>query len=343
MSGSGSQAVLSAIASYLPEGRLSNADLAERFPDCTADEIKKDTGIESRCVVADDEFTSDLAVKAAQKLFALDERRREGIDVLILVTVSPDYIIPCTAPLVQHALGLPQETAAFDISLGCSGYTYGLNQAAALIESGRARKVLLITADRMSAYGTHAGRDIQTLFGDAGTASLIEASPTDADEQSRVSGGVIGDGKFGTDGAGAIHLWSPTSGVRGFTGNQQRDVPAATLEMNGLEVFTFSLRVVGKHVTEFLAGQGLNIDDVDLFVFHQANLFMIEHLRRRLKIASERFVVRIAEVGNTVSSTIPLALGQALEQGKVKAGDRVLLVGFGVGYSWGSVLLRYNG
>ncbi|MFT7463641.1 MAG: 3-oxoacyl-[acyl-carrier-protein] synthase-3, partial [Pseudohongiellaceae bacterium] len=247
-----------------------------------------------------------------------------------------------TAPLVQHALGLPQDISAFDISLGCSGYPSALNQAAALIESQRAAKVLLITADRMTAYTTHAGRDVQTIFGDGATASLIVAhTDTAKSSASSAARGVIGQGKFGSDGSGAEKLWVPTSGTRGFAGQVTRDVPSPTLEMNGLDVFAFTLRVVGKHVQQFLASQGLAIGDVDLFVFHQANRFMIEHLRRRLKIDSEHFAVHIAEVGNTVASTIPLALEQALLKGQIQPGQRVMLVGFGVGYSWGSVLLDY--
>ncbi len=343
--------MLAALASYLPEGRLTNAELVDRFGQGDAAQISEDTGIDSRCIAADGEFTSDMAARAAEALFAQRPSYRELIDTLILVTVTPDFAMPATAPLVQHALGLGKDIAAYDISLGCSGYPYALHQVAALIESGRARKVLLITADRMTVYTSHAGQDIQTLFGDAATASLIVASdlgdPGEHDGPDvpggGALGGVIGEGRFGSDGSGADRLWVPTSGTRGFAGQLTREVPSPTLEMNGIDVFAFTLRVVGKHVQQFLESQGLAVDDIDLFVFHQANRFMIEHLRRRLKIDEERFAVHIAKVGNTVSSTIPLALEQALADGAVKAGQRVLLVGFGVGYSWGSVLLDYSG
>jgi len=336
----GPRAVLRAIASYLPKDLLTNEDIFARYGEWSPEKISTKTGISTRHVCAADEFTSDLAVKAGERLFALDESFKEGIDQILLTTISPDYILPFTAGMVQDALGLPTTVAAFDITLGCSGYPYAMTQAAAMIESGRARKVLVITSDRFTGYTEAGGQDIRTLFGDAATASLIEAQD---DGKPPLSGGLIGATRLGTDGSGALNLLIPTAGMKGFLGAQKRDIKQPTVEMKGPEVFDFTLRVIPKHVRSFLESEGLAVEDVDIWVFHQANLFMIDHLRRRMKIPEEKFVEHIAEVGNTASSTIPMALQAAIDAGRVKPGHRVALLGFGVGYSWGTVLLEYQG
>jgi len=336
----GPKAVLTAIASYLPEALITNEAIVEQYQDWSEEKIVDTTGIHTRHTCADDEFTSDLAVKAAEALFAGDPGRRDDIDMLIVVTVSPDYITPHTSGLVQQALGLPTHVGALDVSLGCSGFTYALQLAAALIESGRSRKLLLITADRFTPYSEEGGQNVRTIFGDGATASLIEAQLPDGPV---LSGGVIGATSFGTDGSGAEYLRIPTGAMRGFVGDTQQPFSKPTVEMDGPQVFAFTIRVISKHIHEFLKSQDLGVEDVDLFVFHQANLFMIDHLRRRMKIPEEKFALHIAEVGNTVASTIPLALEKAIAEDRVHSGDRVALVAFGVGYSWGSVLLDYQG
>jgi 3-oxoacyl-[acyl-carrier-protein] synthase-3 len=205
-----------------------------------------------------------------------------------------------------------------------------------MIESGRCRKILFLTADRFTSCTETASSGVRTIFGDGATANLIEVVPDSAP----ATGGLIGASVVGTDGSGARKLITPTSGARGWVGAEKDDGRPA-FEMVGSDVFNFTLREIGPHILDFLGDQGLGVEDIDLFVFHQANLFMLEHLRRRLKISEEQFVVHIAEVGNTVSSTIPLALEECLAQGRVKPGAKVLLCGFGVGFSWGSVLLEY--
>jgi 3-oxoacyl-[acyl-carrier-protein] synthase-3 len=341
MNRTGLRARLAAVASYLPEATLSNAMLEREFPDWPASKIVEVTGIESRHIAAADEFTSDLAVKAGEKLFAENPAlRREDVDFLILVTVSPDYLMPFTAAIVQRRLGLPTTVGALDTTLACSGYVYGLVLAAGLLESGRARNVLLLTADRFTTWTAAADRSVKALMGDAGTASLIQGVPADEAGQPG-KGGLLGPAEWGTDGAGAAHLKIRTSAVKGFTGAETTDRALPTFEMNGSEVFQFTLSRVSQHLKAFLATNGLAVEDVSLFVFHQANLFMLTHLRKRLGIREERFALKIADVGNTSASTIPLALEAALKAGRVAPGSKVVLVGFGVGYSWASMLVEY--
>ena len=337
MSADRTRAVVSAVASYLPEARLTNADLIAEIPGWTEEKIESKTGIRSRRIADSADFTSDLAVRACEAVFAQRPDVRDAVDFLVLVTVTPDYLVPFTASSVQTALGLSTDVGALDVLMGCSGYVYGLSLAGGLVESGRANKVLLITADRFTPMADEAAPGTKVLFGDAATATLVEASNPGA----TVPGGVLCGAKHGTDGEGASKLLIPTSGLKGFVGAETTEASKPTVVMNGSEVFDFTLRRIGKHVRAMLAENELSVDDVDLFVFHQANLFMMDHLRRRLRIPEERFMVYLDETGNTASSTIPLALERALLAGRVQPGQRVLLVGFGMGYSWASMLLEY--
>jgi 3-oxoacyl-[acyl-carrier-protein] synthase III len=337
------RARLAAVASYLPEGQLTNEMLVREFPDWTSAKISDKTGIHSRHMAAVGEFTSDIAVLAGEKLFAEHpELKRSDIDFLVLMTLSPDYIIPFTAGMIQARLGLRNDCGAMDSTLGCSGYVYGLGLAAALVESGRARRILLITADKFTPYTEEGDRAVKALFGDGGACTLIEAA-TEAQVGETGRGGLIGAVEFGTDGTGALNLVARTSCMRGFAGDQKVAQSKPTLEMSGPDIFNFTLGTISKHVKGFLEANKLAIEDVDLFVFHQANEFMLQHLRKRLGIAEERFAIHLASVGNTLSSTIPLALEAAIKDGRVRPGSRVVLTGFGVGYSWGSVLVEYPG
>lgn len=334
MNRSPASAVLTGLASYLPEERLTNEMLAEEFPDLDPKKIEVKTGIANRRRATDGVYTSDLAMLAANNLFALDPGHKEGIDFLILVTVSPDYLVPGTAALIQSGLELPSSVGAVDLQMACAGYTYALGMASAMIESGRASKILLITADRYTPYGDRGVQGVKSIFGDAATATLLERSDN-------AKGGVVGASCYGTDGTGARNLIIPTSGMKGILGDETNDVGRPTLEMDGAEVFNFTLRVIPGHVQESLDASGVEIDDIDLFIFHQANAFMLNHLRRRMKIPEEKFVLFINDVGNTGASTIPLALESAMKDGRVQPGSRVLLVGFGTGYSWSSALVEY--
>jgi len=334
-------ASLAAIEYYLPERTVSTADLAREFPEWSAAKIETKTGIGCRHIAAPDECSSDLAVAAAQKLFAAGSARPEDIDYVVLCTQSPDHFLPTTACLVQNRLGIPTSAGALDINLGCSGYIYGLGLAEGLIATGQARSVLLLTAETYSKFMNERDRSVRTVFGDAAAATLLKAVHT----QEPLMGPFI----YGTDGAGGPNLVVPAGGMRQPRGpasavevaDDQGNVRSQDdLYMNGPEIFNFTLSAVPESVERLLQKAGVALEDIDLFVFHQANRYMLEHLRKRLRIAPEKFYFALENCGNTVSSTIPIALKKASLEGVLKPGSRVMLVGFGVGYSWGAMILR---
>lgn len=321
-------AFIRAIATHLPEAVLSNHDIAAMFPEWPADKIEKKLGIRERRVAADGEYTSTLAIAAAERLMANTGIERSSIDTLILVTQTPDYLLPTTACLLQHALGLPLTTAAFDLNLGCSGYVYGLGVAKGLIESGLSKRLLLVTADTYTKLLDPADQSVRALFGDGAAATLLEGAESGAPG--------LGPFEFGTDGASAGDLMARGSALKPLaTGDQ------TCLRMRGGEIFAFTMRVVPPTVEAVLAKAGLTLEQIDWVVFHQANAYMLEYLRQKCRIPADKFVVSMASCGNTVSSSIPMALAKAAEANKFRAGDRILLVGFGVGASWGACLITW--
>jgi len=326
------------IAVHLPPEVLSNEQLAKLYPDWTADKIYEKTGIRERHVAGEEECASDLAYAAAMRV--LSGEATKSADYLLFCTQTPDYLLPTTACVLQHRLGLPTSCAALDFNLGCSGYLYGLSLANALLQSGAANKVLLLTADTYSRLIHPLDKSTRTIFGDAGTATLLSK-----ESKARLHSFVLG-----SDGSGAEQLMVKTGGAR----HARADQPATSVDdsgnvrdpsclyMNGPEIFNFTIKAVPKLVQGVLAKAGLTLDQVDLVVFHQANTFMLEHLRRKLGIPSEKFMVHLEYCGNTVSSTIPIALDEALKTGRLKPGMKVLLAGFGVGYSWGGCILEWH-
>jgi len=336
-------AAIAAIEYYLPEKLLTNEQLAVEFPDWSVEKIEEKTGITCRHVAGKDECSSDLGFEAAELLLHRHDIARETIDYLLFCTQSPDYFLPTTACLLQSRLGLPDNIGAFDFNLGCSGYVYGLGIAKGLIETGQAQNVLLITAETYTKFIHPGDKSVRTLFGDAGAATLLKTVYDCLIPP-------IGPFVYGTDGRGGGNLIVPSGGLRkpptpdqileiddqGNTRTEQN------LYMNGAEVFTFTLDSVPKSVFTLLERAGKTLNDIDLFVFHQANRFMLEHLRRKIKISHDKFYVSFKEYGNTVSSTIPIALADAQAEGRIKQGDLVMLVGFGVGYSWGATIVRWG-
>ena len=323
------QAAVLGLSSYLPDHVVSNADLVRDFPDWSVERIAGKTGIDQRHITKEGEYASDLAVCAAQRLFAQGFSPEE-IDYVVLCTQSPDYLLPTTACLLQDRLGIPQTAGALDFNLGCSGYVYGLGLVQGLIATGQASRVLLLTADTYSKFLDPQDRGAITIFGDGASATLIGSVPHDGELASAPY-------VYGTDGSGAKHLIYKGSGLRPAGGECQ----CSFLHMNGPEVFTFAIKTVPGCVSRLLEKAGKSMEDVDLFVFHQANRYMLDHLRRKLNIPEDKFVIAFADCGNTVSSTIPLALESAMESGQLKAGQLVMLVGFGVGLSWGATLLSW--
>jgi 3-oxoacyl-[acyl-carrier-protein] synthase III len=336
------KAAIAAIEYYLPAGVLTTAQLATEFPEWSVEKIDSKTGIEERHIAGADECASDLAAAAAQRLFAAGACTPGEIDYLLLCTQSPDYFLPTTACVLQRRLGLPTSAGALDFNLGCSGFVYGLGLAQGLIETGQASNVLLITAETYSKFLNRRDKSVRTIFGDAAAATLLRAR--DVQEP------MIGPYIYGTDGRGAENLIVATGGMReprtADSARECEDESGNTrsrdnLFMNGSEIFAFTLDAVPKSVAGLLARAGMDTADVDLFVFHQANRYMLEHLRKKMKLPAEKFYLAMSHCGNTVSSTIPIALKQASSEGRLKDGMRVVLVGFGVGYSWGAVLVRW--
>lgn len=337
-------AEIRATAYHLPEEVLCNRRLEAEFPRWTADRIREKTGISERRVAAEHECASDLGVAAAQSLFQTGACRPDEVDYLLFCTQSPDYFLPPSACIIQDRLGLPTSCGGLDINLGCSGFIYGLGLAKGLIETGQASKVLLITAETYSKHIHPEDGSVRPIFGDAAAATLIRGVPPGQEGGDEPIGPFV----FGTDGRGAEHLIVPAGGMRcRMASSETLQDPqgnrrtAGNLFMDGAEIFNFTLKVVPRTVQELLSKAEMTADDVDLFVFHQANEYMLEHLRRKMGLPKEKFLVALRDFGNTVSATIPIALRCAEQAGQLHAGDRIMLVGFGVGYSWGATLIRW--
>lgn len=329
-----------ATAFYLPDGLLTNEDISAEYPEWSVEKIANKTGIHTRHIASADEYSSDLAVGAAKNLFQQHGVVPESIDYLILCTQSPDFYLPVTAALVHDQLGLRRNAGATDINLGCSGYIYALGLAKGLIESEQAGSVLVITADTYSKFLNPADKSVRTIFGDGASATLVGPGA-----EAEAIYGIA----YGSDGSGAANLIVPNGGIRSGTDLSDRvsveprglSTNGYDLFMDGPEIFNFTLRVVPETVDRVLKKAGAALEDIDLFVFHQANSFMLEHLRKRLSVDQEKFFVSMEETGNTVSSSIPIALTQAVERGVLSRGMKVMLVGFGVGYSWGGLIVDW--
>lgn len=339
------------ITYHLPQAVSTAEDLVREMNNgWSAEKIVRKTGIRARRIAAPGECASDLACAAARALFAEGACSAQEIDFLLLCTQSPDYLLPTTACLLQDRLGLPTTAGALDFNLGCSGFVYGLGMAKGLLLTGQASKVLLLTADTYSRHVHPGDKSVRTLFGDGAAATLIEATGIGPDNGSDEAPGSIGQMIYGTNGAGYKNLMIASGGARlprcAETAQECTDKFGNTrsqdhLFMDGPEIFKFTMQVVPGCVDETLARNGLAMNDVDLFVFHQANAYMLEGLRQKIGIPEERFYVNMADCGNTVSATIPIALRRAVDDGSLEPGMRVMLVGYGVGYSWAGTVLQW--
>ena len=301
------------IAYALPEKILANDDLVKIYPEWTAEKIFAKTGIASRHVAGDGETALDLAERAARGLFSLHGVAADEIDFLLLCTQSAEYALPSSACLLQNRLGIPSTVGALSFDHGCSGFIYGMSLAKGLIVGGMAKTVLLVTAETYTKYIAVEDKSTRTIFGDGAAATLI-------DEEIAPKIGVF---SFGTDGSGAEKLI----------------VRDGKLFMDGPEIFNFTLDVVPKTMDDVLARNGLTREEIDLYVFHQANKFMLDTIRKVNGLPRDRFYVNLENTGNTVSSTIPIALKQLEESGKLSPGMKIMLMGFGVGLSWGATVI----
>lgn len=323
------KAYIKKIAYYLPENIEENPQ----------GRLRKKTGISRRHVCDEGEIASQLAAKAAERLFYLN-MERSRVEMLLLCTQSPDYFLPTTACILQDRLGLAKSCGALDFNLGCSGYIYGLSLAKGLIESGQVNNVLLLTAETYSKYINERDHSVKSLFGDGATATFIEAVDTD---EAGMDGFVLG-----TDGSGYANLIVPAGGmVKPYTdasgmekedeyGNLRTDF---NLCMQGNAISEFALEVVPDTLNRILAKTNKTNDDIGYFVFHQANKFMLEYLQKKCGLMDYPYWNDVTEYGNTVSSSIPIAICDMLKQGK-PAKPFIVSIGFGVGLSWGGCLIN---
>ena len=330
---------IKALSYYLPERIVTNAELLKDFPEWSVDKVTAKVGVTSRRLAADNETAGDLAEKAARRLFEEYGISPSEIDFLLLCTQSPDYFLPSTACLLQHRLGIPVTSGAFDYNLGCSGCIYGLAVAKGLVSAGIARNVLLLTAETYSKYLHPSDKSNRSIFGDGAAACLIS---TDGFVE-------IGDFVCGTDGSGAENLIVKTgaSKQRKPTGIFKEDEEGHTwyddyLYMNGGAIFNFTLETVPVLVRQLLDKSGSQKEEIDYFIFHQANKFMLNTIRKVCVLPKEKFYVSLENTGNTVSSTVLIGLKDCLLNGTIKAGMQVVVAGFGVGLSWGGTILKFS-
>ncbi|HZU11388.1 MAG TPA: beta-ketoacyl-ACP synthase III [Chloroflexota bacterium] len=315
---------------YVPERVVTNQDLEEMVD--TSDEwITSRTGIKERHVVAPDESTSSMAITASQR--ALDDAGLEtkDIDLVIVGTATPDYQFPATACLVQDSLGI--EGGAFDLEAGCTSFVYALSIASAYVSSGMYRNVLVVGSESLSRILDWTDRSTCVLFGDGAGAVVVSAGPYSTFDPQFV---------LGSDGSGGKALCLPAGGSAMPASTETIGDRLHFIRMAGPEVFRFATRVVGDATRQVLDKAGLEIEDIDIFIPHQANTRIIDSAVRRVGIPEDRVFINIDRYGNTSSASIPIALYEARQQGKLKRGDTVVMVGFGAGLTWAAGAIQWG-
>lgn len=335
-------AQIRAISCYLPEHQLGNDELVARFSGWTTEKMERKLGIVTRPIAADGQTATDMGVEAGKRLLESGAVDRNSVDFLVFCTQSPDYFLPTSACLIQERLGLPKKCGATDINLGCSGYIYGLALCKGLIEAGLAKKVLFITSETYSKYINEDDRASRPLFGDGASATLLEA----VDEKETPSNNVwLGPFEFGTDGSGSELLIVPAGAQRlpisDETGVVRPDMRGnfrsqEQLQMRGPGIFNFAVDVVPPLVDSMQRTCRNASLSIDTYIFHQANRYMLDRLQELCDLGSARYYNNMRTRGNTVSSSIPIAILDALSERFFRPGESSLLVGFGVGLSWGA-------
>lgn len=335
-------AYLQVISYYYPERCLTNDELTLLHPEWSADKIASKTGIDKRYLSAENETAVDMAEKVANRLFEEYAIDKSTIDFIILCTQSPDYFLPTSACVLQDRLGLKDVCGAIDYNMGCSGFVYGLGLAKGLIVSNQARNVLLITSETYTKYLHPEDKSCQTIFGDAAAASLISA-----DKCAWGLNAEILTPTYKTIGAKYQDLIVKNGAARNPKNNEvvlNKDgtfhSASDYLYMDGKSIFDFSAQVVPQVVEQTLMINDFQKEDIDWYVFHQANKFMLNFARMRCGVPPEKFIIDMADGGNTVSSTIPITIKRLLSQ--IKLNDKLLLCGFGVGLSVAGVVLQIN-
>lgn len=331
-------AYIKGISYYLPEKVMTNEELVQEFPEWSVDKVAKKVGVYSRHLAAEDETAGDMAEKAARKLFEEYGVSPKDIDFVLLCTQSSDYFLPSTACILQDRLGIPTSAGALDYNLGCSGCIYGMAMAKGLVAGGIAKNVLLLTAETYNKYLHPSDKSNRSIFGDGAAACLISTEGI----------AEIGDFCLGTDGSGAKHLIVETGAAKhkAATGKETTDDDGHVrredyLYMDGSAIFNFTLDAVPTMMKEVLEKNKMEKDDVDYYVFHQANKFMLNTIRKVCVLPKDKFYVNLEQTGNTVSSTVMIGLKQCLEAGTIHEGMKVMVAGFGVGLSWGGTILKF--
>ena len=326
-------AAIGPIAVHLPQRVETNEQLQDEFPDWNMELIASKTGIYARHIAEDHETSADLAVTAAEKLFAENGIDRKSIDFLLLCTQTPDYPLPTTACLIQDRLQLPTRCGALDFNLGCSGFVYGVSLADGLIRSGAAKRVLLLTAETYSKFIHPTDRSLRTIFGDGAAATLIEAT-----DEPCMSGF-----EFGTDGSGANTLIVSSGGCRkepeAIKPRHRKRWPSE-LYMDGPSLINFTVGAVPKLVDDILNSAGIKEPEIEMYLMHQATKKMLSQLAERLELTEDRLPMELADIGNTVSCTLPILIQRLRARGRLTPGVQSMLIGFGVGWSWAGCVWR---
>ena len=329
---------IQAISYFLPEKVITNEEIVQEFPEWTIEKIESKIGIKERHVTSEKETALDLAVHAANKLFTEYSIDKKCIDFLIFCTQSPDYILPTSACIIQEKIGLSTSIGAIDINQGCSGWIYGLSIAKGLIAGKISKNVLLLTVETYSKYIHPKDKGNKTIFGDGAAATLI----------SKDGFAEIGNFCLGTDGKGAPNLILKTGGARyrkplndlefdEFGNPKSSD----NLFMNGAEILNYTLDIMPNLASETILKNKLKITDINLHVYHQPNKYISTLQQKKLKIPESQYYCFYEKVGNTVSSTIPIAIKEAINEGLIRKGDNILSIAQGLGYSWGGIVLYF--
>lgn len=320
----GAEVSITGLGCRVPDRVVTNVELAQHV-DTTDEWIVERTGIHERRMASPEEALSDVALPAARDALAQAGLEGKDVDLLIVATVTPDMAFPSTAAILADRLGAV-DAAAYDLSAGCTGFMYALAQAYGMLAGGLAKRALVVGGDLLSRILDWEDRSTLVLFGDGAGAAVLEAVP---------ESGFLGF-ELGVDGAGGSSLWLPGSGSRLF------EDPGRYVKMNGREVFKFATRILVQSAEDLLEKCQVSIDEVDVYVPHQANVRIIDHATRKLGVPSERVVVNVDRYGNTSSGSIPLALADAVADGRLRPGRLVLMTGMGAGLTWGSALMRWT-
>jgi 3-oxoacyl-[acyl-carrier-protein] synthase-3 len=323
-SANGAPIGITGLGVHVPEGVFTNKDL-EQYVDTTDEWIVERTGIRERRFASKEQALTDIAEPAAVAALADAGVDASSIDLIVVATVTPDMMFPTSSALLADSLGMP-DAAAYDLLAGCTGFMYALAQAYGMVSAGLSKRALVVGGDVLSKILDWSDRSTLVLFGDGAGAVVVERVD---------SGGFLGF-ELGADGGGGEHLWLPGSGSRAF------EDPDSFVKMNGREVFKFATRVMVSSAEKVLAECGKTVDDIDVYVPHQANKRIIDHAARKLGIPEEKVVVNVDRYGNTSSGSIPLALADAAADGRLREGELVLMTGMGAGLTWGSALIEWT-